>query len=51
MILKLQRHILHSSHLAPAFSVYGKAIGPAWYHSFNNHIAMQELHAHRWKTP
>jgi len=43
MILKLQRHILHSSHLAPAFSVYGKAIGPAWYHTFENHVAVQEL--------
>jgi len=43
MILKLQRHILHSSHLAPAFSVYSKAIGLAWYDSFDNHIAVQEL--------
>ena len=43
MILKLQRHILHSSHSTPAFRVYGKSIGQAWYHRFDKRISINEL--------
>lgn len=43
MILKLQRHVLHSSHSSPAFRVYGKSIGKEWYHKFDKHISMNEL--------